>query len=163
MRWDDVHSDIKAKAGKDLNEVKKRMRRILKSSGKTFDELPDDILGSAFRTAAIWVLVEDASAVFISNYDAIMNGTYTRELLVDGQRKQLIETLKRIGRLRIYRTPSNLKLELMGRKIILDLMDIFWEGARSLPMNDGEIKPKIFQVKFNCCFLKTTEAFFTNR
>jgi dGTPase len=55
VRWDDIQEELKASANNDLEEVLNRMKRILASSGKSFSELPDDILGSAFRTAAIWV------------------------------------------------------------------------------------------------------------
>jgi dGTPase len=75
-----------------------------------------------------------------------MTGSYLGELLIDGERSRLASALKEIGRSRIYRTQSNLKLELMGRKIILDLMDLFWEGANSLPI-DRPIKTKKFPGK----------------
>ena len=158
--WEDVYQDIKNSALDDLKEVVKRMKRILSSSGKTFKELEDEILGSAFRTAAIWVLVEDASEVFLKNYNLIMSGTFRSELLTNGKRKQLVETLKTIGRLKIYRTPSNLKLELMGRKIVLDLMELFWEGSKDLPSEDKKIKPKNFPGKIQLLFSSNYRSVF---
>jgi dGTPase len=72
-----------------------------------------------------------------------MKGKYLGELPQEGDSKQFIDTLKRIGRERIYCTESTLKLELMGRKIIQDLMDTFWEGAQSLP-RDGSFRANTF-------------------
>lgn len=99
--------------------------------------------GSAFRTAAIGILVRDAAAAFQKKYRRIMAGTYFGELVEDGDQRSLIVTFKAIGKKRIYCTPSNLKLELMGRQIILDLMDLFWEGAQKLSAG-GEIETKTF-------------------
>jgi dGTPase len=57
-----------------------------------------------------------------------------------------VELLKTIGRMHIYGTHSNLKLELLGRKVIQDLMTLFWEGASAL-MPDYTINPKKFPGK----------------
>jgi len=154
VRWDDVTQQLKIKASEDFDEVLKRMSRILATPVEEFGKFDDDILGSAFRTAAIGVLVEDASYVFTKNYPAIMEGSYLGELVLDGERTALAAALKNnIGPNLIYRTPSNLKLELMGRKIIHDLMDLFWEGAKSLPL-DGKIKTKNFVGKIQALFSK---------
>lgn len=111
------------------------------------DDLPDDIHGTAFRTAAIGALVPPAVAAFQANYDAIMRGEFLGELVTAAEAVGgLIELLKRIARQRIYCTPSTLKLELMGRRIIHDLMDLFWEGAEILPLEE-EPKPKEFPGK----------------
>lgn len=72
-----------------------------------------------------------------------MDGTYTGELVLDGDCKAYVEALKEIGRRRIYCTPSTLKLELMGRNIIHDLMDLYWEGAETLSTN-GVVQTKNF-------------------
>jgi len=41
----------------------------------------------------------------------------------------LLKACKKVGLKHVYPSTSTLKLELMGRKVIHDLMDIFWEGA----------------------------------
>jgi dGTPase len=151
VRWIDVRKALHDTASSDLDEVLKRMERILAVSEADFSNFPDDILGSAFRTAAIWVLVEDASTVFKKQYDSLMAGTYISELLMDGERKHLAKALTDIGKARIYRTPSNLKLELMGRKIIQDLMSLFWEGAQTL-QTDPMIKTRKFPGKIQALF-----------
>jgi len=81
-----------------------------------------------------------------------MEGSYVGELVLDGERSALAKALKnKIGPNFIYRTPSNLKLELMGRKIIHDLMDLFWEGAKTLPL-DRKIKTRNFPGKIQALF-----------
>ena len=60
-----------------------------------------------------------------------------------GNCKAYVKTLKKIGSSRIYCTHSTLKLELMGRVIIHDLMDLYWEGAEQLK-TDGSVQTKDF-------------------
>ncbi len=88
---------------------------------------------------------------FKKQYDAIMGGQYTRELVKDCDAWPLVEKLKDIGKTQVYCTSSNLKLELMGRHVICDLMDVFWEGARVLPA-DGSL-PKMTMFPGKVCAL----------
>ena len=109
------------------------MRRILEAgTGKISGDFADDIWASAFRTSLIYVVVDSVLREFRKQYDGIMAGEYTRELVEDCDAWPLVDELKKIGRTQVYCTPSNLKLELMGRHVICDLMDIFWEGAQGV-------------------------------
>ena len=42
--------------------------------------------------------------------------------------------LRQIGQEHVYQTHSTFKLELMGRRVIVDLMDVLWEGAAAMPL-----------------------------
>jgi dGTPase len=120
---------------------------ILKAGRAAVPEgLPQDTHGSAFRTAAIAVLVQDARDTFIAHFSEIDDGTYKRDLVGGGKRANLVELLKNIGLTRIYCTTSTLKLEVMGRRIIDDLMTMFWEGAKWIPVS-GKYKTKEFPGK----------------
>ena len=88
----------------------------------------DDVLASAFRTSYISIMVPLIVETFIEKYNEIMSGSYHKELVSDCEASTLLGLLKRIGVKYVYNTPSNLKLELMGKEVICDLMDIFWEG-----------------------------------
>lgn len=113
------------------------MRRILRAGQKNIEKgLADDIYASAFRTATIGVVVEAVLDEFKERYDDIMAGEYEGELVEDCAAWPLIDTLKGIGRDQVYCTSSNLKLELMGRRVICDLMDLFWEGAQCIPTDE---------------------------
>jgi dGTPase len=118
---------------------------ILKPSSNP-DDLPDDIHCAAFRTAAISILVEAAVEVFKQNYAEIMAGQFFGELVGTGPTGPFIEQLKTIGRTKIYCTHPNLKLELLGRKVINDLLNLFWEGASQLEPG-RPIKSKKFPGK----------------
>lgn len=110
--------------------------RILKSdgTGDPLKNLPDDVRASAFRTATIGLVVKSATTVFIDRYEQIMSGDFKDELVKSCDAWPLIDKLEAIGRDRVYCTPSTLKLEIMGRRVIHDLMDVFWEGAENLPV-----------------------------
>ncbi len=131
---------LKTKLGKTHDdEVKKALQmkeHILKAGKKNVpNNLQDDIHASAFRTAAIGVIVRSTIEVFKREYNSIINGEYHGELVKAGRAKVFAELLKEIGQNTIYCTPQTLKLELMGRHIIWDLLDLFWEGSQNLPLD----------------------------
>lgn len=109
-------------------------------------DLDGDIHAAAFRTGAISVMVDAAFQVFTERYDKIMDGTYENDLLTESTAADLAGALRNIGRTRVYPTRSTLTLELMGRKVIGDLMDVFWEGAAAIPTK-GQVKTKKFAGK----------------
>jgi len=146
IRWRDVEDVLRSKLKDQADEIIKLKDMILKTGKSAPEDLPDDIHGTAFRSVAIGLLVRDVVNSFIERYEAIMEGSYFGELITEGSHTALVDCLKEIGRSKVYCTPSTLKLELMGRRIICDLMDLFWEGARQLS-GDGKFKTKDFSGK----------------
>ena len=104
----------------------------------------DDVHAAAFRTGAISVGVLGAFDSFKENYLAIMSGTHLTELVAHSSITKLVEGLKKIGQDLVYPNKSTIKLELMGRRVINDLMTLFWEGAEVLPV-DSAPKTKSFE------------------
>lgn len=131
IQWREVEEDLNACDHDSIAQLLKAKARILEPAGEGV-QLPQDIEGSAFRTAAIGVLVHSVVKAFSEQYSDIMRGVFQSELVDACSAAPLLKALKSIGRSRVYRTPSNLRLELMGRAIIWDLMDLFWEGAQLL-------------------------------
>ena len=127
-------------------------QRILNAGRTTaLPGLEDDIHVSAFRTAAIGVMVGYCSEAFKKNYEEIIGGRYHGTLLTDSAASGLASTLRRIGRERVYQTPSTLKLEVMGRHVLRDLMDAFWDGAKVMPMH-GAPNTRSFEGKIAALF-----------
>jgi len=144
--WKEV-DHLLGKKDAAIKDAKERANRILKSGGSKIPKgLPCDVYASAFRTGSIGVVVDAAFEAFKKNYNAIMDGSYRHELVEASTASGLVAKLKDIARQRAYATPPNLKLELMGRKVICDLMDVFWEGAEKLPLGEPP-KPKKFVGK----------------
>jgi dGTPase len=135
LRWDFIENELKkSELGKQVISGAETILRAGQSSIPA--GLDDDVYASAFRTAAIGILVSDARQTFRARYDDIMAGTYMGELVKDGSTNALLKLLKKdIGAARVYTTSSTLKLELMGREVICDLMDTFWEGAQKIGLD----------------------------
>ncbi len=154
LRWTDVESYLKREESKPIQNALSKMETILKAGEPKIPEedIPDDTYVSAFRTASIGVVVDSVVKEFEAHYAEIMNGQYTKELVNECDASSLVKNLKELGRKKVYGTPSNLKLELMGRRVICDLMDIFWEGAQKMPTENSPLKTKDFQGKTNALF-----------
>jgi len=147
LAWTELREQLVNQKDPVIDECLRGMEAILKAGRKEVPVgLPGDIHASAFRTAAISVLVTSVVAEFKKRYGRIMAGKYKGELVVDCHAASVSKVLLAIARERVYSTQSTLKLELMGRKIICDLMSIFLEGAESLPL-DKAPKTKHFPGK----------------
>ena len=121
--------------------VEKRLRGAgLELSKRAYDEA----LAQLLRTYLIGRHVNAAVDSFIANYDAIMAGTYTGELLEGSASEGLWRASKRVAGEHVFPSSSILRLELMGRHVIRDLMDIFWGGVTHAPFRD---KKKGFPFK----------------
>lgn len=166
LSWDNLEAELKrssktpqAERVRDL--VLNTKATILKAGRPEVPaHLPDDVHGSAFRTAAIAALVPDAVETFFKHYDEIMDGTFKSDLVSEGETAGFIEACKDIGRTRIYSTGQTLKLELMGRKIISDLLSLFWDGAQSLSA-DG-LSGKGFDGKLGSLLSESYKRVFKN-
>jgi len=137
MGWDDLKRKLKVEfkkarekhANSDLGMLELCFSKALEILNK--DKSAKSILGKgkphdnamaqAFR---VLVIIESAKAieeVFKENYEKIMSGEYPRELYKDSAAGALIEACKQVGQKYIYCAKENLKLELMGRRVIHDL------------------------------------------
>jgi dGTPase len=106
----------------------------------------DNAMAQAFR---VFVIIESAKAIekaFKDKYKDSMKGSYHGELYKDSEASALIEACKKVGQKYIYCSKENLKLELMGRRVIQDLMDVFWEGASGSNKNGRRFARKIYDL-----------------
>lgn len=136
LSWKSLRAEVSQDKSAAVQAALENMKKILKAGRKSIPRgLPDDVYASAFRTAAIGILVESAAEAFKEHYADIMAGSYERDLVGDCGAAPFVELLKGIGSRRVYTTAPTLKLEIMGRKVIFDLMTIFWQGAQELPLD----------------------------
>ncbi len=89
----------------------------------------DEALVQAFRTYAINEVVFSVLKEFRDNYGTIIKGAYHHELVQKCSAAPLVKTCIDIARKAVYKSDEVLVVELMGRKVIGDLLSIFWEGA----------------------------------
>jgi len=105
-----------------------------------------DALAQAFRTFAISELAGSVIATFIERYALIMNGEYEHELITDVKcaAKDTIAVSKDLLKRHLYTFPQILSLEVRGRRVIHDLMDLFWEAAE---LYDGKTGTDTYEGK----------------
>jgi dGTPase len=134
LKWSVVESAIEeaAKGLGKLNVPKNALERAFRLTDRSLrGQARDETLAQTFRTAAIGEMVPSAIETFIARYPLIMNGEYHQELVRDEicTAAPLIAVCKGLLKANTYRTEGILRLEVMGRKVIHDLMDVLWEAA----------------------------------
>jgi dGTPase len=149
LRWDQVEDFLKddknkvdqTLLGKCIDESRNYIKKGgLEMKGHEFDEA----MAQCFRTYAIREIFSASREEFKKQYANIMEGKYNGELTRDCSASSLVNAFGTIGREMIYNSPQTLKLEVMGRRVITDLMDLFWEGAEK---HDGSKKTRNFPGK----------------
>ena len=150
LSWLDVRNALTDEDSDSVRCALETQEQILKA-GDSQVPLNNDINVSAFRTAAIHVMVEGAFKVFTKQYNKIIEGTYEHSLLPESDAAPLMSCLRKIGKVNVYPTRSTLTLELMGRHVIWGLLDIFWEGASEMPTT-GDLNTTEFSGKAAALF-----------
>ena len=128
-----------------FNEVKAGVNRQLgcEAPNKYIDE---DAFAQAFRIQSIGYVVPGVRKFFVQKIKEIESGSYGEELLADEDLDvtYYVSACKKVAGRFVYASKDVLRLELMGRRIIHDLMDVFWEGAQS---GSPTLKPKSYPGK----------------
>lgn len=106
----------------------------------------DEGLAQAFRTNAITVATAGAFDEFKKSYSQIMAGKYHNSLIKQSSTAALIKACKVIGSEVVYKCSEVLKTELTGRRVIEDLLSIFWEAAK--PVSDSSDESAFAQKAF---------------
>lgn len=133
VTWDFVENALRSKLGATNVSLSSALAKahdkidIADLQGQAKDEA----MAVAFRTFAIAELVVETFKVFEKNYEDIMSGKYHDELLYQSAAGSLAKACKGLGFDFVYVSNETLKLELMGRKVISDLLDCYWEAAKS--------------------------------
>ena len=135
LSWREIEKELRSATGVDsVKDALAFQDRILKAGRPEVPQnLDDDIMTAAFRTAAIRIMIDGAFNAFKERYGEIIEGQYPGTLLQGSNARELEKCLRKIGVERVYPMRSTLTLELMGRHVIGGLMDVFWEGAAVLP------------------------------
>lgn len=132
MSWSELKQYLGEGPHDLLEECFDSKGKILASAAHP-GRLADDVHASAFRTAAIGVMVRRVVTAWQENYKEIMDGSLSKSLMDISTAAPLYNHLKdKIAVPYIYTTKPTLKLEMMGRRVIQELMDVFYEGTREL-------------------------------
>jgi dGTPase len=132
LTWPQVLAYLKNKCGESpvfqevMEGASKQMKDVPTESELWGSEFPQ-----AFRVNAISAMVRAVVNVFGLRYDAIMSGEYHQELVRDSEctAASFVKACKDLLRETVFRNQDVLRIEVRGRKVIHDLMDLFWEGV----------------------------------
>jgi dGTPase len=131
MGWDLLEEELLKKCGSEcLKRSLSKAKEKIEPAGLT-GQSRDEAMAIGFRTFAIPEMVAATIRTFDAEYDAIMAGEYAHEILYKSEAGGLAETCKDIARERVYVSSEVLKREIMGREIIFDLLDLYWEAAQA--------------------------------
>ena len=134
LSWKQIKDLLKRSQAHSVQKALKNQKKILgANAGYVPGHIEDELMASTFRTAAIRLMTDSAFRTFKQRYEDIIDGQYPGSLVEDSDAADLAKWLRKIARDHVYPTRSTLELELMGRHVIGDLMDVFWEGARAMP------------------------------
>lgn len=138
VEWSQVRDELGKVDCEMMQECFKRVDQYFKDNPLTdLDKRGrNEAEAQMFQVFAIGLMVPEALKIFDERYDEIINGGYHEELLTDqhSRARCFVKACKTFSRKSIYTSKETLRLELMGRLVIHDLMNIFWEGVSE---NDG--------------------------
>lgn len=130
-----------------LSDLQEKSSAYIERGGLNLrDTHRDEALVQIFRTYAIAKNVEAAADAFLENYASIMDGTFHSELVKSGSTAAFVAACKQVGRKDVYVAKSILRLEVMGRRVITDLCDLFWEGAQHAPNPPIGFEAKLYGI-----------------
>jgi dGTPase len=128
LNWEQVkqYLDARCSGSAVFDEAMQRTHDQLKSSPPS-----DASWAQAFRVNAISGTVRAAVHTFEHRYDEIMSGNYGEELVRDQHYEgaSLIKGCKELLVTTVFREDDILRLEVRGRRVLHDLLDLFWEGV----------------------------------
>jgi dGTPase len=126
FRWDEMIDELErgGACGEGI-ALKRESENLAGKSGFA----TDDVFAQALRTKLMARLIPAVLTEFQNSYDAIMAGDYGYELVRRSDAAVLYNACKDVVRRRIFSSAEVLRLEIMGRRVIHDMLDLYWEGV----------------------------------
>jgi dGTPase len=149
LTWQQFYEELKHRcSGEVLEPIVNESEQKIDPAGFKGSSY-DEAMSVAFRTFAIRQMVIGVRQTFCDNnkYESIMNGSYMQEILYDSPAGELAKACKDIAKESVYSSHVVLKREVMGRQIIHDLLDLYWEAAELTPeQKNNEFGERIFKL-----------------
>jgi dGTPase len=161
--WRLIRNELKVQCEDLILKAEKNVyERATKQGFKPMDEKADfsltefvELNGHALEESRMNILrtliisrnIEGVFEEFKSKYELIMSGKYKGELVdnekskSNEEKKSIIEKCKGITSKHVFTEHEVIKIEIMGKRIIHDLMDHFWDGIKHHPYNK-EVRKK---------------------
>lgn len=161
LTWRQVRESLDARCGESSLYVRaiKRTEDQLASAYTS-----DSAYAQAFRVNAISELVLAAVQLFGDRYDEIMEGIYVAELTRDPgyEGAALVKACKDLLRDTVFRQEDVLRLEVRGRRVLHDLMELFWEGVSEFVVK-GPVGTSSYAGKLYLLIAESHRAVFEKR
>lgn len=127
VSWDLCARRIKDNGGDAL--VSKSIAYVDDKAPNLESSAKCEALAQVFRVNFIHDAVQSCAASFEKHRDSIMSGQFHDELVKVSQMARVLKECKDIAKEHVYPSPDILKMELMGCRVINDLMTMYWDGA----------------------------------
>ncbi len=150
--WEKLKEILEKYANGDTEMLKrcfKKAEELINEKDERVDlkgKSRDEAMAQAFQVYAIGESVHAVIETFKEKYEDIMGGNYHKELFEDSKANSLIKACKKAGTDYVYCAKQNLILEVMARRVIHDLMGIFWEGASKKQNERTRYEEKIYSL-----------------
>jgi len=106
----------------------------------------EDLFAQAFRMNLMSRLIPAALDEFEDSYQDIMIGEYGHELVKQSRLGGLYNACKEVIKRHLFCSPEVLRLEIKGRKVIDDLLDLYWEGVAPELRDEKGFSTKLYAI-----------------
>ena len=146
FRWPEMIQELERHgAGAEANALKAAAEADVEKSGLAGFTV-EDVFAQAFRTRLMAKLIPAVLNEFQHSYEAIMLGDYGHELVRRSDAAVLYNSCKEVIKRRIFSSSEVLRLEIMGRKVIHDLLDLYWEGVSPSTRDEKAFSTKLYAI-----------------
>lgn len=146
FRWQEMIEELErcGASGEAISLRDAALAMIGKSGLASFGA--GDTFAQAFRINLMSRLIPAALDEYQSSYDAIMTGEYGHELVKRSRLGNLYNACKEVVKRHIFSSAEVLRLEIMGRRVIHDLLDLYWEGVAPASHEEKGFSSKIYSI-----------------
>lgn len=125
VNWDVIYTKIKEALSKYDESKLKQLNDYI--SIAEINRVPDIELIKIQNLKIILqgIFIESVKNEFFTQYEQIMNGTYEGSLLENSKAKEIVDICKTLAKEYIFCNNEILSLELVGDRVINDLLDMF--------------------------------------
>jgi dGTPase len=146
FRWPEMIEELERHgAGGEARALKSAAEAFVSKSGLAGFSI-EDAYAQAFRTRLMARLIPAVLNEFQNSYEPIMEGEYGWELVRRSEAAVLYNACKEVIKKRIFCSFEVLRLEIMGRKVIHDLLDLYWEGVSPATRDEKGFSNKLYAI-----------------
>lgn len=139
LTWGDVEEFLRNEARVDAVIIRTLERTLKRTGGmgETAGGSVQEARAQVFRTFAIGAMLMEAKKAFFGNYAAIMRGEFDGALIPSSAAFRLSKACTDLAKRDVFTSEGILQLEVMGYRIIHDLLGLFWDAVSKYPEEEA--------------------------